>query len=100
MQERFRVAVHVLSHDFAQVVYKDMGNVIVAGVQAGDESPEDVIVVEVVFLSVNQANLVVNIERHVAGGLNADDAALFVLGGVVEHVNELLGLAFALAAHN
>ena len=77
-----------------------MGNVIVAGVQTGDESPEDVIVVEVVFLSVNQANLVVNIERHVADSLNADDATLLVLGGVIEHINELLGFAFALAAHN
>ena len=77
-----------------------MGDVVVTGVESDDESPEDIVVVEVVFLGVNEANLVVDIECHVAHGLNTDHAALFVLRGVVEHVDELFGLALALAAHN
>ena len=51
-------------------------------------------------LGINQADMIVNIIRHVAVCLDANYVAGFVLCRVVNHFNELLRLAGALGAHN
>ena len=77
-----------------------MGDVIVARVQATDKAAEGVVVIQLILLGINQADMIVNIIRHVAVCLDANYVAGFVLCRVVNHFNELLRLAGALGAHN
>ena len=75
-----------------------MGDVIVARVQATDKAAEGVVVIQLILLGINQADMIVNIIRHVAVCLDANYVAGFVLCRVVNHFNELLRLAGALGA--
>jgi hypothetical protein len=77
-----------------------LGDVIVAGVQTADETAEQIIAVELVFLRVDQADVIMNIVSHVAVGLDANHVAGLVLRRIVDQFDELLGLAGALHAHN
>lgn len=71
-----------------------------AGIQTADEATEYLIAVQIVFLRVDQADVVVNIVGHVTLRLNADHIAGLILRGSVDEFDELLGFAGTLDAHN
>ena len=77
-----------------------MGDVIVAGVETADKAAEQVVVVQLVLLRVDEADMIVDIIRHIAVCLNAYHVAGFILCRVVNQFDELLGLAGTFHAHN
>ena len=77
-----------------------MGNVVIPGVQAADEALKEVVTVQAVVPCADEADFIGDVEHHVLLGLNADDAAGFILRGMVQQVNKLLGLPRAFTAHN
>ena len=77
-----------------------MGDVVVARIEAADKAAQQVVAVQFIFLGVNETNMIVDIIRQIAVGLDANHVAGLVLRRVVDQFNELLGLAGALHAHN
>ena len=55
---------------------------------------------QVVFLRVDQADIIMNVVGHIALRLNADHIASLILRCGVDELNKLLGFAGTLDAHN
>ena len=100
VQNGLDIAADVDTDDLAQVVDEHVGDVIVAGIQAADEAAQRIVVIQLVFLGVDQTDMIVDIVHHIAAGLDANDVAGLVLSRIVDQFDELLGLARALNAHN
>ena len=88
------------AHDLGQAVDENMGNVIVAGIQAADESLQEVIAAHIVVAGLNQTDFIVNIIRQLGPALNADDIAVLAVDSGINELDHLLGLAGALDAHD
>ena len=92
--------VALAAHDFGQAVDEDMGDVVVAGVQAADEAFQGGIAGDVIIAGLHQADVVMDIEGQLVAFLNADHAAVLGLDRAVDHLNNVFGLAGALLAHD
>lgn len=88
------------AHDFGQALNKDLGDVIVACVQAADKALEHLKVVNAVFLGVHQTDLIMNVIGQLGVVLDAHHTAALILGGGVDQLDHLLGLAGALDPHD
>ena len=77
-----------------------MGQVIVRGVHAADEALEEGEVVGGEIAGLDQTNVGADVIDQLLAHLDADDAAVLVAGGTVDHFNELFGLAGTFCAHN
>jgi len=93
-------AVVAVPGDLVEVINEDVGDIVVAGIEAADEAPEGVKAVDGELGGVHEAGLVAQAEAHVAGGLDADHAAGAGLGGGIHKLQELFGLALTGAAHD
>ena len=60
VQELLRLRIHIDANGLAQVVDKHLRDVIVTGIQTADEAAEHLIAVQVVFLRVDQADIIMN----------------------------------------
>ena len=98
IQELLGLQVGLALHDLGQAVDEDVGDVVVAGVQAADKTADGLVAVELIFLRVDQANAIVDIVSHGGIGLNADHVARLVLRRVVDEINELRFLALNVLA--
>lgn len=90
----------IAGDDLAQRVDKDLGNVVIAGIQAADETLEGIESVDAVFAGFHQANAVMNIVGQFGIALDAHHIAGFGFGGFVDQVDHLLCFAGAFDAHN
>src|SRR5699024_11016663 len=84
----------------AEVINKNMGNIVIARIQTADKAPQRLEAVDVEFRGIYQTGLVAQIKAHVAGRLDAHHASGLRLGGTVHQLQQLLGLALTGAAHN
>ena len=100
IQEVLGIVIALAANDLGQAINKDMGNVVVAGVQAADKALQGSVVGDVILAGLDQTNLIADIESQLITALNADDIAVLGLDGVVDHVDHLLGLTGALLAHD
>ena len=64
LQEVLSLVVAVGGDDLGQTINKDMGNVIVAGVQAADEASHGSVVRYIVLAGIHQADLIVDVEAE------------------------------------
>ena len=87
-------------YDLAEVVHIDVGNIVIARIQTADEAPQALKRIQVVFTGVDQAHRGLDVVGHVRAGLDADDTAAFFGHGGMNQLDELLGLAGAVVAHN
>ena len=92
--------VAVAAHNLGKTVNKDMGNVVVSGIHTADEALQGGVAGDVVIAGLHQADVVMDIEGQLVAFLNADHAAVFRLDSVIDHLNDVLGLAGALLAHD
>ena len=100
VEELAHLALVVAAGDLAQVVDEDVGNIVIAGVQAADKAPQGLKAVDRELGGVDHAGLVAQVEAHIAGGLDAHHAPDIVLRGVLHQLDELLCLALTRAAHD
>ena len=77
-----------------------MGNVVVAGIQAADESLQEVIAAHIVMAGLDQTDLIVNIISQLGPALNADYIPVLAVDSGINELDHLLGLAGALDAHD
>ena len=83
-----------------EVVDVNVGNIKVAGVQAAQEALQLVLIVDAILLGVYQANAISKIVSQLLAVLDADHIAVCLSNSSVDGVDQLLGLAGALQAHN
>ena len=100
VQESLGLAIQITADGLAQIVDEHLRDVIIACIQAADETTELVVVIQLIFLGVNKTDMIVDIISHVAVRLDANNVAGLVLGRSVDQFDELLGLAGTLHAHN
>ena len=65
--------------DLVEGVDEDLGDVVVARVQAGDEAEQSRVAVDRVILDIDEACVIRDIELELIAPRDADDAALFFL---------------------
>ena len=87
-------------YDLAEVVHIDVGNIVIARIQTADEAPQALKRIQVVFTSIDQTHAGLDIVRHISARLDADDTAALLGHGGMNQLDELLGLACAVVAHN
>ena len=84
----------------AQVVNKDLRDIVIAGIETADEAAQRLKTSQLVLSRINHAGLMPQVEAHALRSLDADHAAALCLCGRGHHIHQLFGLAFALSAHN
>ena len=92
--------VALAAHDLGQAVDEDVGNVVVAGVHAADKALQGGVIGDIVLAGLHQADVIMDIEGQLVAFLNADHVAVLGLHRVVNQLNDTLGLAGALLAHD
>ena len=100
MEEVLHIGQAAAAHDLCKIVHKHMGNIVIAGVEAAEETTQALKRIQVVFLAIHQANAGFNVKGHVRTRLDADHAAVFGLRGTVNEVNKLLCLAGTVCPHD
>ena len=89
-----------LSRLLYALVMPSSGNIIVDGMQATEEALEHVQRVDTVLFGVNQTDAVINIIGQFLTILDADHIAMGAGNSLVNGIDQLLGFAGALQAHN
>ena len=82
------------------IPHVNVGNIVITGMQAAEQTLQLVQVVDAVFFGIHQADAVADVEGQLLVVLDADHIALSLLSSLIDGVDELLGLAGALQAHN
>jgi hypothetical protein len=77
-----------------------MSNVEITGVQTAQEALQQVAAVDAVLFGINQTDAVVQIISKSFAVLDANNVASGGFNGLVNSIDQLLGLAGALQAHN
>ena len=77
-----------------------MSNVEITGVQTAQEALQQVAAVDAVLFGINQTDAVVQIISKSFAVLDADNVASSGFNGLVNSIDQLLGLAGALQDHN
>ena len=83
------------ARDLVKSVKEDRRDIVVLGIEAAEEAVEAFKSADAVIHRVDQTALMADIVSELRGLLNAEHAALFVLNGFVDHLDELLCLAEA-----
>ena len=100
MQEVVGILIADAADDLEQIVDKDVGNIVIAGVEAAHETAQGLVRGNVILVGRNQTSLMIDVERQCGLCLNAHDVARAVRSCVVNELDELLGLTRALLAHD
>ena len=100
IQELLSLEVDLGANDLGQAVDEDMGDVIVAGVQAADEALHSGVISDVILAGLDQTDLVADVQHQLLALLNTNNIAVLGIDGAVDHFDNLLGLTGALLAHD
>ena len=100
VEEGLSLCCVLLAGDLVQAVDEYAGDVVVAGMDAADKAEQTVVTLDRVFLSIDQASVVRDIESQLIAARNADNASLFFFYCSVDLINQFLGLAGAGTADN
>ena len=100
VQEIVGRLVALAAGDLEQVVDEDVGNIIIARVQAEQEAAQGLVVGQVILVGRDQTNVIVQVKGHGRLCLDADDAAVILLRSGIDHFDQLLGLTGALFTHD
>ena len=87
-------------HNLGQAVDKDMGDVVVARVQAADKALQEVIALNIVMAGLHQTDLIMNVIGQLGAPLDADHIAVLAVDSGINELDHLLGLAGALDTHD
>ena len=86
--------------DLVEAIDEDRRDIVVLGIEAANKAVKTFKTADGVIDGVDQAALMVDIVSELRGVFDAEHAALFVLNGFVNHLNELLRLAEAFQTDN
>lgn len=100
IQEVLGLAVAFDLDDLGQAVDKDMGNIIIAGVQTADKALQSGVAGDIILAGLDQSNLIMDVKGQFIAFFDANYISVLGLNGVVDHINDLLGLTRALLSHN
>ena len=78
---------------FEKVIYKNMGDIIVSGVEAGDKTTEKYIGIDVVFAGVDQTRRIGDVKCQIPVLLDDDHVAMLLIHGLLDQLHEGLRLA-------
>ena len=79
VEEGLSLGCVLLAGDLVQAVDEYAGDVVVAGMDAADKAEQTVVPLDRVFLSIDQASVVRDIESQLIAARNADNTSLFFL---------------------
>ena len=99
-EELVHLGAAVAGDDLAQAVDEDVGDVVVAGVHAADKALQGGVIGDIVLAGLHQADVVVDVEGELVALFDADHVAVLGLDGIVDQLDDVLGLAGALLAHD
>ena len=77
-----------------------MGDVIIAGVHAADETLEELIAADVIVACVDQTGLIRDVKGELALLLNDHHIAGLLVHSLADQIHQLLGFAGALQTHD
>jgi len=83
-----------------EIIYENVGDIIVAGVQPADKTTKKIVSVDTIFACVNQACGIGYIISEVLVFLYADYIAIFLGNSLYHKVNKSFGFAGAFKTHN
>ena len=86
--------------DLGEAVDEDVGDVVVAGIQAADEALQEVIVLHIVVAGFHQTDLIIDVVGQLGPTLDAHHVAVLILDCGIDEFDHLLGLAGALDPHD
>lgn len=87
-------------HKLVKIINKNMGDVIVSGMQAADAALQKLITADVVCTCINQPCLIWNVVSELALFFNYNNISMSFGNGVANPVDKLLGLSGTLETHN
>ena len=82
-----------------EVVYEDVGNVVVARSESADEAFHELKGADLVVAGVDEAGLIRYVVSEIFVLLNAYDVAVFLIDGGADELHKALGLAGTFQAH-
>lgn len=90
----------LVTDELIKIVDIKMRDVIIAGVNAANETLEEFIGADVIAAGVDKARLIGNVISQLALFLDDHDVAIAVADGLAHEINQLFCLAGALETHN
>jgi hypothetical protein len=100
IQELLGIHVHITINDLGEAINENMGNIIVAGIQAGNKAHQTVIAVDGVLVGSDQTNVRLDIVHQLIILCQAQNVTVLHVHSSIDEVDHLLGLTGALDTHD
>ena len=90
----------LVAHDLIEIVNKNMGDVVVAGMQAADKALDELIGTGIVRAGFDKTSLIRNVKGELLFFLDAYNVAVFHCDGLTNEVDQTFGLSGTLQTHD